>query len=93
MKHDYDVIIIGGGPAGASAATLHADRGRKTLIVERPEFPRFHIGESLMPDAYGVFKRIGMERSTFEAKPFTRLKQLKYLSATGQIDDRFFWNY
>jgi nucleoside-diphosphate-sugar epimerase len=42
---------------------------------------------------HDVFKRIGMERSTFEAKPFTRLKQLKYLSATGQIDDRFFWNY
>jgi len=42
---------------------------------------------------HDVFKRIGMDRSTFEAKPFTRLKQLKYLSATGQIDDRFFWRY
>ncbi|HLS55131.1 MAG TPA: SDR family oxidoreductase [Zeimonas sp.] len=42
---------------------------------------------------HDVFKRIGMDRSTFEAKPFTRLKQLKYLSATGQIDERFFWKY
>ncbi|HQY28144.1 MAG TPA: SDR family oxidoreductase [Burkholderiaceae bacterium] len=42
---------------------------------------------------HDVFARIGMDRSTFEAKPFTRLKQLKYLSATGQIDDRFFWKY
>lgn len=42
---------------------------------------------------HDVFERIGMERSTFEAKPFTRLKQLKYLSSTGQIDDRFFWRY
>lgn len=42
---------------------------------------------------HDVFERIGMDRSTFEAKPFTRLKQLKYLSSTGQIDDRFFWRY
>ena len=42
---------------------------------------------------HDVFARIGMDRSTFEARPFTRLKQLKYLSATGQIDDRFFWKY
>ena len=42
---------------------------------------------------HDVFTRIGMDRSTFEARPFTRLKQLKYLSATGQIDDRFFWKY
>lgn len=42
---------------------------------------------------HDVFGRIGMDRSTFEAKPFTRLKQLKYLSSTGQIDDRFFWRY
>jgi len=40
-----------------------------------------------------VFDRIGMTRDTFEARPFTRLKQLKYLSATGQIDDAFFWKY
>ncbi|MES2978265.1 MAG: SDR family oxidoreductase [Pseudomonadota bacterium] len=40
---------------------------------------------------HDVFDRIGIDQSTFEAKPFTRLKQLKYLSASGQIDDRFFW--
>lgn len=42
---------------------------------------------------HDVFQRIGIDRSTFEAKPFTRLKQLKYLVASGQIDDRFFWKY
>jgi len=42
---------------------------------------------------HDVFKRIGMDRSTFEAKPFTRLKQLKYLAASGQIDDRLFWKF
>jgi len=42
---------------------------------------------------HDVFGRIGMDASTFDARPFTRLKQLKYLSATGQIDDSFFWKY
>ncbi|MCO5101778.1 MAG: SDR family oxidoreductase [Burkholderiaceae bacterium] len=40
-----------------------------------------------------VFARIGLDRELFDARPFTRLKQLKYLSATGQIDERFFWRY
>jgi 2-polyprenyl-6-methoxyphenol hydroxylase-like FAD-dependent oxidoreductase len=56
----YDVIIIGGGPAGATAATILADAGLKTLVLERTQFPRFHIGESLMPETYWTFKRIGM---------------------------------
>ena len=42
---------------------------------------------------HDVYARIGLDAATFDARPFTRLKQLKYLSATGQIDDRFFWNY
>jgi nucleoside-diphosphate-sugar epimerase len=40
-----------------------------------------------------VFGRIGLDSAGFEARPFTRLKQLKYLCATGQLDDRFFWRY
>ena len=42
---------------------------------------------------HDVYERIGMDASTFNARPFTRLKQLKYLSSTGQIDERFFWKY
>ena len=42
---------------------------------------------------HDVFQRIGMDRSTFDARPFTRLKQLKYLSASGQIDERLFWRF
>src|SRR5438105_8105208 len=46
----FDVIIIGGGPAGATAGAILAEAGLKTLILERSKFPRFHIGESLMPE-------------------------------------------
>ena len=50
MQSDYDVVVIGGGPAGSAAATLVAEAGRKTLLVEREKVPRFHVGESLMPE-------------------------------------------
>jgi flavin-dependent dehydrogenase len=50
MKIDmYDVAIIGGGPAGSTAATLLAGAGRRVIVLERDKFPRFHIGESLLP--------------------------------------------
>ncbi|MBW3656161.1 MAG: NAD-dependent dehydratase, partial [Gemmatimonadetes bacterium] len=42
---------------------------------------------------HGVFERIGLDRSVFEARPFTRLKQLKYLAASGQVDEQLFWKY
>src|SRR5262249_3551817 len=45
----FDVVVVGGGPGGASAATILAERGLKVLVLERQHFPRFHTGESLLP--------------------------------------------
>ncbi len=56
----YDVAIIGGGPAGSTAATLLARAGRRVLVIERDKFPRFHIGESLLPFSMQAFKRLGL---------------------------------
>jgi flavin-dependent dehydrogenase len=56
----YDVAIIGGGPAGSTAATLLAQAGRPVVILEREKFPRFHIGESLLPASMNVFTRLGV---------------------------------
>lgn len=56
----YDVAIIGGGPAGSTAAALLAEAGRRVVVLEREKFPRFHIGESLLPSLAGVFDRLGV---------------------------------
>ena len=57
----YDVAIIGGGPAGSTAATLLAQAGRRVVVYEREKFPRFHIGESLLPASMRTFDRLGVQ--------------------------------
>jgi flavin-dependent dehydrogenase len=56
----FDVIVIGGGPAGSTAATLLAETGVSTLVLEKARFPRFHIGESLLPFDLPIFDRLGI---------------------------------
>jgi len=56
----YDVAIIGGGPAGSTAATLLAKAARRVIVLEREKFPRFHIGESLLPYSTQAFDRLGV---------------------------------
>ena len=56
----FDVIVVGGGPAGSSAAAILAEHGRRVLVLEREKFPRYHIGESLIPFTYQPLKRLGL---------------------------------
>ncbi|HUB24682.1 MAG TPA: FAD-dependent oxidoreductase [Tepidisphaeraceae bacterium] len=57
----WDVIVIGGGPAGAVAALSLAKRGRRVIVVEKARFPRFHVGESFLPAAFDQLKKLGLE--------------------------------
>src|ERR1700690_2089388 len=55
-----DVLVIGGGPAGATAAALLAERGYRVTLLEKAHHPRFHIGESLLPSNLPLFERLGV---------------------------------
>lgn len=76
MSLDYDVIIIGGGPAGSSAAIYLRKAGIKVAVFEKETFPRPHVGESLLPYCYGIFKDLGildtLEKTTVR-KPGVRI--------------------
>ena len=67
MPETYDAAIIGGGPAGSTAAVLLAMKGRRVVVFEKEKFPRFHIGESLLPHSLRAFDRLGV-RETMNAR-------------------------
>ncbi len=60
MKKRYDFIIIGGGPAGSTAATLLSRKGYSVLVLEKEKFPRPHVGESMLSNAYFLFEDLGV---------------------------------
>ncbi|MCA9134414.1 MAG: tryptophan 7-halogenase [Planctomycetales bacterium] len=90
MREAYDVIVIGGGPAGSTAAALVAEAGRSTLLVEREKFPRFHIGESLMPECYWPLQRLGLVER-MKASKFVSKKSVQFVTASGKESEPFYF--
>src|SRR5437016_9222805 len=86
----YDVVIIGAGPAGSSAAAILAEKGRRVLVLEREKFPRYHIGESLLPFTFHALQRLGllekMRRSTFVKK-----YSVQFISPNGKASQPFYF--
>ena len=86
----YDVAIIGGGPAGSTAATLLARAGRRVVVCEREKFPRFHIGESLLPVSMKTFARLGVHEK-FERAGFLRKYGGEMASACSEEGVKFYF--
>jgi flavin-dependent dehydrogenase len=88
----YDVVVVGGGPAGSTVSTLVAGRGIRTAVFERERFPRFHIGESLIPETYWVLKRLGMLEKMQRSR-FVKKYSVQFVNATGKLSAPFyFWD-
>ncbi len=90
MKDSYDVVVLGGGPAGSTAATIVAQAGFDTLLVEREKLPRFHVGESLMPETYWTFKRLGI-LPKMKNSSFTPKLSVQFVSHNGKESQPFFF--
>jgi flavin-dependent dehydrogenase len=90
--YQADVIVIGGGPAGSTVSTLVAQQGYRVKLYERERFPRFHIGESLIPETYWVLKRLKM-LDKMRASPFVKKYSVQFISASGKLSAPFyFWD-
>jgi flavin-dependent dehydrogenase len=72
VQQDCDVFVLGGGPAGSTAAALLAERGWKVVLVDKERHPRFHIGESMLPMSTPIFERLGVREQV------ERIAMVKY---------------
>jgi flavin-dependent dehydrogenase len=87
-----DVVVIGGGPAGSTTSTLIAQRGCRVQLFERERFPRFHIGESLIPETYWVLKRLNM-LPKMQKSHFVKKYSVQFVNANGKLSAPFyFWD-
>jgi flavin-dependent dehydrogenase len=87
---DYDVVVIGGGPAGSTTSTLLAQRGYRVGLFERERFPRFHIGESLIPETYWVLKRLNM-LPKMQRSHFVKKYSVQFVNASGKLSAPFYF--
>ncbi|GAA4467708.1 NAD(P)/FAD-dependent oxidoreductase [Novipirellula rosea] len=90
MKSSYDCVVIGGGPGGCTAAAIVAQSGHSTLLIEREAFPRFHVGESLMPESYWPLERLGLIERMKDAR-FQVKKSVQFVSHHGNESAPFFF--
>ncbi len=84
----YDVIVIGGGPSGSTVAARLAQRGRRVVLLEKEHFPRFHIGESLLPCSMPLFEQLGV-MPALVAHGFLPKYAAEFVTADGRLTRRY----
>lgn len=91
MNASYDVVVIGGGPAGSAVATLLGRQGHRCLVVESSQFPRYHIGESLIPHTHATFDRLGL-LPALRASSFPVKHSVRFVGESGNEAAPFYFS-
>jgi flavin-dependent dehydrogenase len=87
---ELDAIIIGAGPAGCAAATILAQHGHRVLMLEREKFPRYHIGESLLPFTFQPLTRLGL-LDKMKSSAFVKKYSVQFVSPSGRASQPFYF--
>ena len=87
---NFDTIVIGGGPAGCTAATLLAQKGRKVLMLEKDKFPRYHIGESLMPFCWFTLEKLGV-LDQMKERDYVQKLSVQFVTQDGKQSRPFYF--
>jgi flavin-dependent dehydrogenase len=87
---ETDVVVIGGGPAGSTASTLIAQQGHRVRLFERELFPRFHIGESLIPDTFFILERLNM-LPKLKGSHFVKKYSVQFITEHGRLSEPFYF--
>src|SRR5690349_23410461 len=92
MKNNdkYDAIVIGAGPAGSAASAILAEKGHRVLVLEREKFPRYHIGESLLPFTFQPLQRLGLIEKMRQSA-FVKKYSVQFISPNGKASEPFYF--
>jgi flavin-dependent dehydrogenase len=86
----YESIVIGAGPAGSTAAAILAENGRRVMVLEKEKFPRYRIGESMIPYCYFPLQRLGLI-DKMRSLHFTKKYSVQFVSMAGKVSDPFYF--
>jgi flavin-dependent dehydrogenase len=87
----YDAVVIGGGPAGSTAAAILAQKGRRVVLLEKEKFPRYHIGESLLPFGYFTLERLGV-LDKIKTSHFVKKYSVQFITPDGRSSVPFYFH-
>ena len=90
LPEQTEVVVVGGGPAGTTAATIAAQQGRCVMLFERERFPRFHVGESLIPETFWTLKRLGMVER-LRGSRFVEKHSVQFVNEKGLLSAPFYF--
>lgn len=91
MSRDYDAVVIGCGPSGAAFSAVLASKGRRVVTLEREKFPRYHIGESLIPYTYFPLERMGLI-DRMKTSHFVNKHSVQFVSPDGRASHPFYFS-